>query len=126
MPKETANNSTSIGVGAIADVPKASNNEESTSASASAPPSGKPPCSRCDSDWKFVVEDARETTETYFDGLCLDCMDSTKNVRPGGDGDDDYWVYNQRRDRYDEGCRVKHGEPTWYFSFMGRREKERD
>jgi hypothetical protein len=25
------------------------------------------------------------------------------------------------RTRYDEGCRIRHGEPSWYFSFMGSR-----
>lgn len=24
--------------------------------------------------------------------------------------------------RWDHGCQVEHGQPTWYFSFMGRRE----
>lgn len=23
--------------------------------------------------------------------------------------------------RYDKGCRFAHGEPSWYFSFMGSR-----
>jgi hypothetical protein len=39
------------------------------------------------------------------------------------DSDSDYNYYHQSRPRYDEGCRVTHGEPTWYFSYMGRKEK---
>lgn len=108
------------------NIPSSSNNQRNTSACASAAPSARPVCMRCDGDWKQVVERARETTARYFDGLCLDCMDSTKNVRLGGDVDDNYWVYYQRRDRYDGLCRISHGELTWYGSFMGRRKKEKD
>ncbi|OJJ96891.1 hypothetical protein ASPACDRAFT_46419 [Aspergillus aculeatus ATCC 16872] len=81
-------------------------------------------CSRCGHDWKAVVAGAAKRVEGYFDGLCLDCMDHTKNLEKGGDRDRDYWAYMLPRDRYDVGCRIKHGEPTWYFSFMGRREKK--
>jgi hypothetical protein len=46
-----------------------------------------------------------------------------------GDKDKDYWQYLSSKkvsmlglsSRYDEGCRFKHGEPTWYFSLMGSR-----
>ena len=51
-----------------------------------------------------------------FDGLCLDCakMTKTRNV------DDDYWLHDAAR-KWDEDCRIRHGQPTWYFSFMGRK-----
>ncbi|PYH86447.1 hypothetical protein BO82DRAFT_397619 [Aspergillus uvarum CBS 121591] len=78
----------------------------------------------CEHGWKAVVAGAAKRVEAYFDGLCLDCMDLTKNLHKGGDRDRDYWAYMRPRDRYDENCRIKHGEPTWYFSFMGRREKK--
>ncbi|PYI31593.1 hypothetical protein BP00DRAFT_446416 [Aspergillus indologenus CBS 114.80] len=81
-------------------------------------------CFFCEHDWKAVVAGAAKRVEAYFDGLCLDCMDLTKNLHKGGDRDRDYWAYMLPRDRYDENCRIKHGEPTWYFSFMGRREKK--
>lgn len=38
------------------------------------------------------------------------------------DEDFDYW-HHADRGIYDRACRVKHGQPTWYFSFMGRKEK---
>lgn len=50
-------------------------------------------------------------------------MNSSKT----GDKDKDYWKYLSSKKtssisgRYDEGCRVRHGEPSWYFSFMGSR-----
>ncbi|PYI16945.1 hypothetical protein BO99DRAFT_424316 [Aspergillus violaceofuscus CBS 115571] len=81
-------------------------------------------CCFCEHDWKAVVAGAAKRVEAYFDGLCLDCMDLTKNLHKGGDRDRDYWAYMLPRDRYDKDCRIKHGEPTWYFSFMGRREKK--
>ncbi|RAH40447.1 uncharacterized protein BO95DRAFT_457380 [Aspergillus brunneoviolaceus CBS 621.78] len=74
-------------------------------------------CTHCGCNWEAAVAGAAKRVEGYFDGLCLDCMDNTKNLEKGGDRDRDYWAY-------DVGCRIKHGEPTWYFSFMGRREKK--
>lgn len=52
-----------------------------------------------------------------FAGLCLDCLTRTKF----GSEDADYW--NHCLDfEFDHGCRVRHGEPTWYFSYLGRPE----
>ncbi|PYI02623.1 hypothetical protein BO78DRAFT_453536 [Aspergillus sclerotiicarbonarius CBS 121057] len=78
----------------------------------------------CSHDWERVVLSAANRVSNYFDGLCLDCMDTSKNLRDGGSKDDDYWHYYELFQRYDARCRVNHGEPTWYFSFMGRREKK--
>ncbi|PYH93999.1 hypothetical protein BO71DRAFT_450356 [Aspergillus ellipticus CBS 707.79] len=77
----------------------------------------------CSRSWAVVVNQAKKRVAEYFDGLCLDCMDKTKNLGEGGDQDDDYWHYWKRYSRYDSKCRIMHGQPTWYFSFMGRREK---
>ncbi|CAG8090788.1 unnamed protein product, partial [Penicillium nalgiovense] len=73
-------------------------------------------CSLCSRSWKPIVQYARRQVESYFDGLCLDCM---KN-HP--DEDSEYWALGTRR-VYDLTCRISHGEPTWYFSFMGRRDR---
>ncbi|KAK2799347.1 hypothetical protein FQN50_008506 [Emmonsiellopsis sp. PD_5] len=81
------------------------------------------PCSDCSRDWQAIVSKADTVTRNYFDGLCLDCMDKTKNLRLQGDEDDDYWSHSSHRDSYDSQCRIKHDQPTWYFSFMGRSEK---
>ncbi|KAE8398123.1 hypothetical protein BDV37DRAFT_288834 [Aspergillus pseudonomiae] len=74
-------------------------------------------CLHCCFDWKKGVERAIQVTTEYFDGLCLDCMKIT--VRD----DEDYWDHARFRERYDRNCRITHGEPTCYFSFMARREK---
>jgi len=37
-----------------------------------------------------------------------------------GDIDQDYWDHDKERN-WDYGCRIRHGQPTWYFSFMGRK-----
>jgi len=39
------------------------------------------------------------------------------------DSDEDYWAHARPQYAWDSECRVDHGQPTWYFSFMGRREK---
>lgn len=90
----------------------------------------------CGQDFKWVVEQAISRTETHFDGLCLgkvvfcsqhskavltvtDCMkvsramDDPKRLNNYHDTDNDW----------SEGCRVKHGESTFYHSDLGRKDK---
>ncbi|BCR98421.1 uncharacterized protein AKAW2_40104S [Aspergillus luchuensis] len=87
------------------------------------PLSGKVrPCYYCNTSWDAIVLRAAKTVAEYFDGLCLDCMDISKDLRSYGDRDADYWEHNEL-EMWDTDCRIRHGEPTWYFSFMGRREK---
>ncbi|KAL2075340.1 hypothetical protein VTL71DRAFT_283 [Oculimacula yallundae] len=61
----------------------------------------------------------RQAILTYWEGLCLDCMDISKPRT--GSIDNDYWTHNDTRN-YDRGCRIRHKRNTWYFSFMGRAE----
>ncbi|KAH9906128.1 hypothetical protein F4778DRAFT_801419, partial [Xylariomycetidae sp. FL2044] len=60
----------------------------------------------------------RERKRDAFDGLCLGCFQKFKF----GDPDSDYWKHAKNR-RWDTGCGVYHGQPSWYFSFFGRREE---
>ena len=81
----------------------------------------KTPCSECQLNYRTRVELAQSNTENYFDGLCLDCMDRSNTKT--GNADKDYWEHHKLKvGKWDRGCRVKHQQPTWYFSFMGRRE----
>ncbi|GIJ87135.1 hypothetical protein Asppvi_006039 [Aspergillus pseudoviridinutans] len=80
-------------------------------------------CSVCWLDGGTIVQKAIGRVSSYFDGLCLDCMDRTKDLRVEGNKDQDYWLHNEWKESYDRCCRISHGEPTWYFSFMGRKEK---
>ena len=79
-------------------------------------------CSRnCRKDYKRTVNDAHDKTKTYFDGLCLDCMNQSNPVT--GNADTDYWKHNSLKvSDFARSCRTKHQQPTWYFSFMGRRD----
>ncbi len=64
---------------------------------------------------KLVIKHVSE----YFDGLCLDCLDRSQPKT--GSTHSYYWRHaslNQKE--WCKGCRVKHKQPTWYFSFMGR------
>lgn len=77
-------------------------------------------CNVCNStSFTHTVLLAVEKTQSYLDGLCLDCMNQFKTR----DDDEDYWLQHTKRD-YDGNCRIKHGEPTAYFSFMGRKNKQ--
>jgi hypothetical protein len=49
------------------------------------------------------------------------CSSKTKHNE-----DREYWNWSQTGRyayAYNTRCRIKHGQPTWYFSFMGRKEK---
>ncbi|MCJ1381297.1 hypothetical protein MMC17_004407 [Xylographa soralifera] len=83
----------------------------------------EPICTQsCSRDYKGLVGNAREITKGYFDGLCLDCIDGSKPRT--GDIDLDYWRHGNISEReWFTGCRVRHRQPSWYFSFMGRPEQ---
>lgn len=75
-------------------------------------------CPRCRYDiGSLVVNRISLLVERYFGGLCLNCMNSSGNSR---NVDADYWDHD-REEEWDAGCSFRHGQPTWYFSFMGRK-----
>lgn len=96
---------------------------------------------QCDFDmYVRAVATAVRKTKDYFDGLCLgksafpplpilrpvmlkwlDCMN--KSNPKLGDHHEDYWSHSKLTVPWDYGCRVSHTQPSWYFSFMGRRQK---
>lgn len=77
-------------------------------------------CISCQKDYKRIVRGAQIYTRKYFDGLCLDCLNMSKT----GDMNEDYWLHNKLREyEWVDGCRFKHRQATWYFSFMGRKEQ---
>lgn len=81
----------------------------------------KDTCSKCRKSYKRLVELAVSNVKYLLQGLCLDCV--RDSGRWAGSEDRDYWA---RHSKYDMGmatCRSKHGEPTWYWSFMGRPER---
>jgi hypothetical protein len=59
-----------------------------------------------------VILPAIKNVRTNFDGIYLDCINDPrrKNKEPEH-GPDEKRVY-------DLGCRFKHGQPTWYFSWL--------
>ena len=78
-------------------------------------------CGSCRMNYGTHVDEAREHVGSYFDGLCLDCMNRSKAKL--GDVDKDYWQHNNLSEKeIIKGCRFEHKQPTWYFSFMGRKE----
>ncbi len=75
-------------------------------------------CSLCSQDFdETVVVPAIEKVWNNFDGLCLDCIETTKT----GDFDRDY-VRHHVRMNYDKNCRISHDQPTWWFSFLSRKQ----
>ena len=83
-------------------------------------PSSAGSCTACSRDYEGIVEHIRKFTESYFDGLCLDCLDKSRPRT--GDSDKDYWRHaDLKEDAIVLGCRRIHRQPTWYFSFMGRK-----
>lgn len=93
-----------------------------------------PKCSYWDGDYNRLVNYVAEKVRKYCGGLCLDCMSNSRDSvskqthyasRFGSDemDHDAYWNHNTYK-TWGKGCRVKHDEPTWYFSFMGRRQND--
>ena len=79
-------------------------------------------CITCRRGYKSSVAKTQQDVRIYFDSLCLDCIDKTK-PKINDDVDADYWNHvDLGTDKWDSGCRIRHGEPTFYFSFMGRKE----
>ncbi|CAF9909271.1 MAG: hypothetical protein HETSPECPRED_008905 [Heterodermia speciosa] len=78
-------------------------------------------CKRCRKNYEAIVESAVRTARCDFDGLCLDCMERSK-PRPETDAEDYLKDNMPTVDDWSRPCRVQHGEPTWYHSFMGQRE----
>lgn len=67
---------------------------------------------------KTTIEPTIANVRENFDGLCIHCMNISKPKT--GDSDLDYWNHDRIR-QFDKGCSFRHGQPTWYFSFMGRK-----
>ena len=78
-------------------------------------------CGTCRRDFRGKVKDIGEQVRRYFDGLCLDCLDRSRPKL--GDPDMDYWRHHTlKENEWITGCRFSHKQPSWYFSFMGRKE----
>ncbi|KAI4268281.1 MAG: hypothetical protein L6R38_007907 [Xanthoria sp. 2 TBL-2021] len=79
-------------------------------------------CSVCRQDYGKVVEKGKRKTDIYFGGLCLDCMNKSKSKNQ----DRDYWKHSDLKEHeFVYGCRAgKHTQPSWYFSYMGRRQRQ--
>ncbi|KAI4198733.1 MAG: hypothetical protein LQ348_001981 [Seirophora lacunosa] len=78
-------------------------------------------CVTCRQNYKGIVAEVASSVRNYFDGLCLDCLDSSKPKK--GDVAMDYWRHDKLKEwEIVKGCRFIHRQPTWYFSFNGRRE----
>ena len=67
-------------------------------------------CKWCDDDYEKGVAGVKSDMVGHFDGLCLDCMNKERPKTDDPD-DSDYCPHHEDR-KWDEGCRVKHGNPT--------------
>ncbi|CAG8957241.1 hypothetical protein HYFRA_00009443 [Hymenoscyphus fraxineus] len=65
---------------------------------------------------RTVISELRMKVASSFQGICLDCVKMTNTE----DVDSDYWTHDENRE-WDVGCRISHKQPTWYWSFMGRK-----
>jgi hypothetical protein len=99
----------------------------------SEPPNGT--CKLCSQDFgETVVSKVIESVQENFEGLCLDCIDEPRRK----DWD---WEYVKHSSKFssgrrpgrasgefipahdwDEGCRITHDQPTWWFSWQVRKQ----
>ena len=74
----------------------------------------------CRVDFNEIVKRQAHWHENYFDGLCLDCIAKGKEKENPADSAE--FKLNKGARRWDCGCRVRHSEPTWYYSYHAREE----
>ncbi|KAF8866825.1 hypothetical protein BDZ45DRAFT_667502 [Acephala macrosclerotiorum] len=88
-------------------------------------------CPMCSQDFAASMGMATRMVQNNFGGLCLDCIDKAEKR----DHDVDYKHHHQWSRVWDmggTGCRFEHSQPSWYFSWMARKqaadffERERD
>ena len=81
-------------------------------------------CNLCQADWMHEVNKACHQTVEHFQGLCLDCMATSRLDTKGADKD--YWrglgSDGSTWSSWSKKCRIDHGENTWYISWLGRDE----
>ncbi|KAK5699159.1 hypothetical protein LTR17_023476 [Elasticomyces elasticus] len=78
----------------------------------------------CSFDFGYTIAAVRAEMKKLFDGLCLDCM-ATSNPSPPEASDEPFWAKarNKYNSSWDKDCRIRHQQPTWFFSFIGERSK---
>ena len=78
-------------------------------------------CDCCPKDFEQIVQEAVADNEDHFHGLCLDCINRAdkSNRDPKGKAERE-----ARRGYWDAGCRITHEEPTWWFSFIARKDEK--
>ncbi|KAL8665975.1 MAG: hypothetical protein Q9168_007591 [Polycauliona sp. 1 TL-2023] len=81
-------------------------------------------CRGCRQDYRKIVGKARSHTQGYFTGLCLSCMDESKDLT--GDEDADFWRMGSKNESFIVKCpRVgRHSQPMWWFSYMGQKQSK--
>lgn len=75
----------------------------------------------CTFNFVDVVEKSRRECKMGFDGLCLDCMDQSTSEDEVKE--QRFWQKAKGGAGWDQGCRVRHGQSSWYFSWLGDRAK---
>ena len=68
-------------------------------------------CLQCKRPYKTRIEEVIKRVASYFDGLCMTCMDRSKTKL--ADQKSDYWYHAAMdTDQWNKGCKFTHGEPT--------------
>ncbi|KAL3423784.1 hypothetical protein PVAG01_05531 [Phlyctema vagabunda] len=79
------------------------------------PPAGS--CANCRVDFKGnPVNLTIQNVRSSFHGLCLDCI----NTPSVGSIDEEARRHRRYRIPWDEGCTIRHGQPTWWYSALAR------
>ena len=74
-------------------------------------------CDACKANFDHSkVREMRLATNNSFDGLCMDCM--VRSSSESGEVKEQYWAGDRLRE-WSDNCRMPHGQPTWFFSFLG-------
>jgi hypothetical protein len=73
-------------------------------------------CDLCSADYfNQIVVPGIDDAAVHFDGLCLDCINVPHKKNK---------ARRDFRPHWDSNCRISHGEPTWWFSYLASRQPD--
>ena len=79
-------------------------------------------CANCKANFSTTkAHERRENLQSRFHGLCLDCMARSK--KPDRNS---VYFWNDIDQDWGSTCRAKHGQATWFFSFLGKEQYMKD
>ncbi|TVY73436.1 hypothetical protein LSUE1_G005539 [Lachnellula suecica] len=80
-------------------------------------------CDLCSRNFlRDTIEPGVKDAQAEFGGLCLDCINNSQASNERG-GRSAVARASGKSGKWNAGCRIDHGEPTWWFSYISSKQK---